>query len=118
MTSLVTTPSRLLARYYLVTGIWPLLHRRSFELVTGRKHDFWLARSVGVLVTGLGVALESSNRRGHVSRDLGRATVVGGGGLVLVEVVEVAKGRIRPIYLLDALLQAALFAWWFRRRDD
>ncbi len=29
-------------RYYLGTGIWPLVQRRSFEAITGRKQDFWL----------------------------------------------------------------------------
>jgi hypothetical protein len=35
-------------------------------------------------------------------------------GLGAVDVVYAAKGRISPIYLLDALLEAALLAAWFR----
>ena len=26
--------------YYLFTGVWPLLFRRSFEAITGRKQEF------------------------------------------------------------------------------
>jgi hypothetical protein len=35
--------------YFLFTGIWPLVSRRTFEAVTGPKKDFWLAQTVGVL---------------------------------------------------------------------
>jgi hypothetical protein len=30
--------------YYLVSGVWPLVHRRSFEAVTGRRTDFCISR--------------------------------------------------------------------------
>lgn len=30
--------------YFLLTGIWPLVHRRSFERVTGPKSDYWLVQ--------------------------------------------------------------------------
>ena len=35
------------AAYYTLTGIWPIVHRRSFEAVTGRKTDYWLVQMVG-----------------------------------------------------------------------
>ncbi|HEU5207659.1 MAG TPA: hypothetical protein VFT94_08640 [Gaiellaceae bacterium] len=34
------------AAYLMGSGMWPILHRRSFELVTGRKHDFALASGI------------------------------------------------------------------------
>jgi hypothetical protein len=34
------------AAFYISTGLWPLLHRHSFERVTGPKVDFWLAQTV------------------------------------------------------------------------
>ncbi|MBV8580277.1 MAG: hypothetical protein JOZ86_06540, partial [Candidatus Eremiobacteraeota bacterium] len=40
---------RVMAAYYLATGLWPLLDMRSFELVTGRKTDRWLVKMVGAL---------------------------------------------------------------------
>jgi hypothetical protein len=40
--------------YYLVSGLWPLLHFTSFEAFTGRKRDRWLVRTVGLLTCGIG----------------------------------------------------------------
>ena len=45
------------ATYYILTGLWPLVHFSSFELVTGPKTDDWLVRMVGLLVVLIGVTL-------------------------------------------------------------
>ncbi len=34
----------------MATGLWPLVHRRSFEAVTGRKTYWWLVNTVGSLL--------------------------------------------------------------------
>jgi hypothetical protein len=36
--------------YYLLTAIWPLADIESFMLVTGRKTDIWLVKTVSVLL--------------------------------------------------------------------
>ena len=41
------------AAFYVGTGVWPIVHRRSFERVTGPKTDFWLARTVGLNVAAV-----------------------------------------------------------------
>jgi hypothetical protein len=51
---MAATPATTQAAYYLMTGLWPLFHRRSFEAVTGPKTDYWLVRTVGVLVAAIG----------------------------------------------------------------
>ena len=57
------------AGLYLSTGIWPLAHRRSFEWVTGRKTDFWLAQTVGATVAAVGLGLaQAASRRQAVGR--------------------------------------------------
>lgn len=43
--------ARWMGWYYLMTGIWPLLHIRSFVWMTGPKTDRWLVKAVGGLVT-------------------------------------------------------------------
>ena len=50
------------AAYYVLTGIWPLLARRSLEAVTGRKRDSWLVQTVGGLVAVTGAALATASR--------------------------------------------------------
>jgi len=43
--------------YFAATGVWPLVHMRSFEAITGPKADKRLVRTVGVLVTVIGGVL-------------------------------------------------------------
>jgi hypothetical protein len=103
--------ARLQAGYYVVTGVWPLVHRRSFERVTGPKVDFWLVRTVGVLVSAIGAGLALGARR-RVSSELEATAILAAVGLAAIDVAEVARGRVSPVYLADALLEAALVAYW------
>src|SRR5687767_6396396 len=48
------------AGYYILTGLWPFVSRRTFEAVTGRKQDFWLVQTVGALVGVTGAALATA----------------------------------------------------------
>lgn len=43
--------------FYVVTGVWPLLHLPSFLAVTGPKTDLWLVQTVGGLVAVFGLML-------------------------------------------------------------
>jgi hypothetical protein len=43
--------------FYVVTGLWPIIHLRSFEAITGCKREGWLAQSMGGLIAAVGVAL-------------------------------------------------------------
>lgn len=99
---------------YLMTGIWPLVHRRSFEAVTGPKIDFWLVRTVGALVSVIGVTLLLGSRR---TRWMPEFTILATGSalsLAVVDIVGVAVRRISPVYLLDAVGEVALVAAWMK----
>ena len=97
--------------YYLLTGVWPLLHRRSFERVTGPKVDFWLVEAVGVTVAAIGLGLARAvGGGGPVPRELRSVAVAAAAGLGALETVYVARRRISPVYLLDAAIEAA-FLW-------
>jgi hypothetical protein len=94
--------------YFLGTGIWPLVHRRSFEAVTGPKTDFWLARTVGVTVACIGGTLLLAERRGRLTRELQVLAAATAAGLAAIDVVYVARERISRMYLVDAVIEAAL----------
>jgi hypothetical protein len=97
--------------YYVATGAWAIVHRRSFEAITGRKTDYWLVRTVGLLATAIGGSLLVAATRGEGSSP--EAVVLAGGSaasFALVDVVYVARRRISPIYLADAALHALLAA--------
>jgi hypothetical protein len=103
------------AAYYMVTGFWPLVSRRSFERVTGPKADFWLAQTVGVLIGSIGLGLaQSFRRRGEPPPELRTIAMSTAAGLALVDAVFVGRRRIRPVYLVDAVVEAALIAGWLR----
>ena len=107
------------AVYYLATGVWPLLHRRSFEQLTGKKTDFWLAQTVGVTVMSIGAALaqaHASSRR-RPPPELRTVACASAAGLALIDVVFVARRQISAVYLLDAAAELALLgAWSFAER--
>jgi hypothetical protein len=98
--------------YFLVTGVWPILHYRSFVAVTGEKTDAWLAKTTGGLIAAIGLALVQGGRgRGHeeslVTLGLGSALVLG-----IADVWYVARGRISAAYLVDALAEASFVCRW------
>lgn len=96
--------------YYLGTGLWPLLDRRSFEAVTGPKTDFWLVETVGAMVAAIGAGLALAARRDRLPDELRVTAITAAAGLGLVDLVNVARGRIRPVYLADAAVEGLLVA--------
>lgn len=103
--------------YYVVSGLWPLVHLRSFLFVTGPKAEHWLVRTVGLLTTVIGTQLLVTARRGEPAAvaPLGAGAAV---AFAAVDTIYVARGRIRPVYLLDAVVQLPLaFAWLWSRRN-
>jgi hypothetical protein len=97
--------------------VWPLLHRPSFERVTGRKTDFWLAQTVGVTVLAIGAGLaQAAVGRRRLAPELRTVACASAAGLALVDIVFVARKRISPVYLLDAAAEAAFVASWAASR--
>ncbi|HSR92674.1 MAG TPA: hypothetical protein VLK88_15335 [Gemmatimonadales bacterium] len=99
------------ATYYILTGLWPLVHFASFELVTGPKTDDWLVRMVGLLVVLIGVTLAVAIIRDAVHRL--EITVLAAGATLAFSFIDTwyaLSGRISRIYLADAVLELALLA--------
>jgi hypothetical protein len=95
--------------YYGITGIWPLVHLRSFEAVTGPKTDDWLVHMVGLLAVVIGVVLGLAVRQNRL-RSPELVTLAAGSALAFaaIDLRYGLTGRISPIYLGDALLQLCL----------
>lgn len=98
--------------YYLLTGVWPLLSMRTFEAVTGRKRDRWLVKTVGVLVSVIGWVLLRGGLRRQLPSDLPLLATGSALGLAGIDAVYVARGRISPVYLLDAAAELLLALGW------
>ena len=106
--------ARLQAIFYIVTGVWPFLSIRSFEAITGPKVDRWLVKTVGALVTVIGAALALASRRKQVAPEIVVVAAGSAAALAAIDTVYVARRRISPVYLLDAVAEVALVTGWAR----
>ena len=98
------------AVYYSVTGIWPLVSIRTFMMVTGPKHDLWLVKTVGLLITVVGITIGVGAFSQKI--DLPVVVLALGSALALgfVDVWYSLRGVISKVYLVDGVLQALLIA--------
>lgn len=98
--------------YFLASGVWPLVHMRSFEKVTGPKADKWLVNTVGILVSVVGGVLILAGVRRRVNAETMALAAGCAAGLGAVDVLYASRGRISPVYLADAAVEGALLAAW------
>src|SRR5262249_42948270 len=68
-------PAEIQGEYFLVTGMWPVLHLRSFEWVTGPKREGWLVKTVGGLIAAIGTALYFAARRDRVTPEVRKLAI-------------------------------------------
>ena len=98
--------------FYAATGVWPILHMRSFEAVSGRKTDRWLVRTVGGLLGVTGAALWSAGYRRRLTPEMLGVAVGSAAVLTAIDVIYASRGRISRVYLLDALAELGLLGLW------
>jgi hypothetical protein len=103
---------RLQGAYYVASGLWPLIDMRSFEAVTGPKHDRWLVKTVGALVTVIGATLLLSGRGRRPGADAANLGMLSALALIGVDTIFTATEKIPPIYLADAAVETAIVAGW------
>jgi hypothetical protein len=101
--------SRAQGTYYLATGIWPVLNRRSFEAVSGRKRDYWLVRTIGLITAAAGLSITLAGPRKDNASDtvlkVGTAT-----GFAAIDLGYGLTRRISAVYLVDGVIQLAFVA--------
>ena len=97
-------------------GLWPLLHMRSFEAVTGPKVDRWLVRTVAGLMVANGLVqwrAEPSVEGIASARRVGLGTAL---TLAAIDITYAVPRRISRMYLLDAVLEVGWVIAWARAR--
>src|SRR3712207_9462799 len=72
----------------------------------------WLVKTAGVLITAIGLVLTRAGLRQRVPDEVPLLAVSSAVGLTGIDVVYTAKGRISPVYLLDAVAELVLIAGW------
>jgi len=100
--------------YYFLTGIWSILSIGTFQKVTGPKHDLWLVKTVGVVLSVIGAALIVAGSRGELVPSMVVLAIGTAAGLAVIEVIYAKKRIISPIYLLDAVAELLFIAWWIK----
>ena len=108
----MTAVALLQGSYYLITGLWAIVHIESFQKITGPKTDLWLVKTVGLLLAVIGAGLLLAAYRQQLDPALIVIAVGSAAALIAIEVVYVAKRTISRIYLMDAAIEAGLIAWW------
>jgi hypothetical protein len=108
----VTVLATLQGLYYVVSGLWAIVHIESFQKVTGPKTDLWLVKTVGLLLAVIGAGLLLAAYRQQFDPALILIAMGSAAALLTIELVYVAKRTISRIYLLDAAIEAVLIAWW------
>jgi hypothetical protein len=98
--------------YFVLTGIWPIMHIESFMRVTGPKRDLWLVKTVGVLVAVIGATIGLAGLRGRLTDETILLAVGSALGLATIDIVYVARKTISPIYLADAAVEAVIVVTW------
>jgi hypothetical protein len=107
-----STIARLQGAFYVLTGIWPLVTIRTFELVTGPKADRWLVKTVGVLVAVIGTTLLFGTRKERITPELRLLGIGSAAGLAGIDCIYVARQRIPPVYLFDACAEVLIVLAW------
>jgi hypothetical protein len=100
------------AIYFGLTGLWPIVHIRSFMAVTGPKTDIWLVKTVGVLIIAIAIPLLTSALHHKITIDIRLLAILSSLGLTAIDVIYVAKKVISKIYLLDAVAEMMLIIAW------
>lgn len=98
--------------YLVVTGAWPILHLRSFEVVTGPKLEGWLVKMVGLLAVAIGGTLLAAARRRHITPEVRWLGLASAAAFAGVDVWYGARRRISRVYLLDAAGELAIMMNW------
>ena len=107
------------AVYYLVTGLWPIIHFRSFRWVVGPKPDRFQLYTTTLLIIVIGTVLGMGARKRPLDVTVPTLGVLSAAAFIGVELRYIAK--IRKVFLLDmlaeALIAAAIVVCWRRRRN-
>ena len=93
--------------YYIISGAWPVVHRSSFDMVTGTHADPKLVIAVGLIAVAVGAALLAAVRQSFVPRTTWMVAVGAAMAFMVVDIWYVAGVVIPRMYVADAIAQGA-----------
>ena len=72
-----------------------------------RKHEFWLAETVGLVTAAIGLSLCRASRSKTPSPEARLLSLAAAAGFAVIDLRYGLTRRIQPVYLLDGLAQLA-----------
>ncbi|PJJ67431.1 hypothetical protein [Chryseobacterium geocarposphaerae] len=100
------------AIYYLFTSIWPLIHMKSFLMVTGEKTDLWLVKTVGILLLPYCLLLFYLTFNDKKNPVIILSIIFCCLGLFIIDIYYYLNGVINGSYLIDAGFQLLFMGYW------
>lgn len=98
--------------YFLVTGVWPLLHIESFITVSGPKTDLWLVKTVGSLITVIAIVILTASFKKNISSEIMLLGIGSALTLAFIDVYYALNDTVSKAYLWDALAESIIIIFW------
>ncbi|UOU97534.1 hypothetical protein MUU74_13650 [Chryseobacterium daecheongense] len=98
--------------YFLITGVWPLVHLKSFMEVTGPKTDIWLVQTVAVLILSFSILffyVAFKKRIVPIYALMGATSTF---GLAVIELYYYLQGTLKWVYFIDSAIEMVFFIYW------
>lgn len=99
--------------YFIITGVWPLVHIESFLYITGYKTDIWLVKTVGLLILPYSVLCFYAVTHTKKNNAIGIVSIMCCLGLAGIDLYYYLKGTISWVYLIDLSLEIIFSVYWF-----
>ncbi len=108
--------------YFVLTGLWPIFSISSFVHLTGPKTDFWLVKTMGLIIFSIGVVLLVGALRKKVAFEVALLSFLSASMFWLIEWFYYFKRVIAPVYFADGFIQLGfamiwLFYIWFYQHE-
>lgn len=97
---------------FLASGLWPVVHLKSFEAATGPKREGWLVKALGLVLASVGAGLVLAAARREVSGETALVGALSSTALAAINLRYAGTHRISRVYFIDALLHACSLAGW------
>ena len=98
--------------YFLILGLWPIFHMRSFEKISGPKTDHWLVVSVGALISVIGGVLLVAIILDQIVTSILILAFLSAAVLAWIDIYYALSKQISKVYLLDAVIEIAMCVSW------
>lgn len=100
--------------YYIVLGLWPVVHAASFQRLTGGLDlsDLWQLRTLGLVLAVIGVSLLWAVRRRSVAPEAAIVACGVAAVMAIMNLVNITVKAYPPIYCFDCLIQVGFVYGW------